>query len=310
MPDLPILLSRALGRIASGAAAIDSPAAPSLAVYANVIRCVAAGPIAERDLPTAARVSKRLATTAVNGAANAGWICVDGEKQHRTIGLTGEGESAADDWRRRLERVERELSGTPLRSSLEQLVSGLVFELPHFPASYGAADPSAIGGPYVQQAKRAADVPAHGNDWRPVKRADGDTVSSLSITALLSQALMAFTIDYENRFPWPLASTANVLCHIASTPRPLLDLPRGHGITGNGKSLLERHMIVSVAAGAVSLTDRGEQVLAHHPSRLEATEAVWRERHGDDVVDALRYALREPAASGSDYSNHLIWSGL
>ena len=59
---------------------------------------------------------------------------------------------------------------------------------------------------------RAAPPPAqrrrvrgagHGNDWKPVERAEGDTVSTLPLTALLSQALMAFTIDYEDRFPWP-----------------------------------------------------------------------------------------------------------
>jgi hypothetical protein len=134
----------------------------------------------------------------------------------------------------------------------------------------------------------------------------------LPITALLSQALVAFTIDYEDRFPWPLANTATVLCHIGKEPRPLADLPAGHGIVGQGKSLLERHLIVKVTTDPddrrkklVSLTDRGELVLTHHPKRLEAVQKEWSERYGKVVAELRAELARASAATDGDYADHV-----
>jgi len=262
----------------------------------------------ERDLPEASRLSKRLATAAITQVLNAGWVMTQpADGQRRMLSLTETGAMAADVWPAQLAQVDQPWVGTPLREALEHVVRQLPFELPHYPASYGSADPSAIGGPSMQNAKRRAGLPAHGTDWRPVPRGDGDTTSSLPITALLSQALTAFTIDYEDRFPWPLASTMNVLVHIDTTPTPLTKLPPNHGITGNGKSLLERHLIVSVTTQGASLTDRGKLVLERHPARLDATEATWREHYGDEAVNALQDALSEPAAAVVERPPHVTW---
>ena len=62
---LPILLSRVL---CDPTAALNEPPALSLAVWPHVMRRLPEGG-AERDLPTAARISKRLAVAAVIGAA-------------------------------------------------------------------------------------------------------------------------------------------------------------------------------------------------------------------------------------------------
>lgn len=309
MLPLSTLLSRVLSRLRTEAQDGIDEGMPSLAVWANVLRCLDNGDLGESALPDAARVSKRLASAAVTTVTNAGWIAAQpaGGKL-RTLMLTDAGAKATQAWRERLEELDRSWVGAPLRGALESIVGRLPFELPHFPASYGSADPSAIGGPYVQQIKRKDGLPAHGNDWRPVLRGDGDTLSSLPITALISQALMAFTIDYEDKFPWPLHSTANVLVHIGTTPTPLSKLPAKHGITGKGKSLLERHLIASVTERGVALTERGELILKHHPVRLDATEAIWRERHGDRAVDALRRALDEPASKATEEPAHIIWS--
>ncbi len=315
---LPTLLSRALGQLTADleAAAGVGPSVPSLAVWSNVVRCVAdrdSEGISERALPEAARISSRLSTAAITGAAGRGWITATdvGKGKNRHVELTGVGRAAAQAWPARLADLDTRWEASPLRSAVEVLVGQLQFELPHFPASYGAADPSAVGGPFVQQAKRKDGVPAHGTDWRPVARADGDTVSALPFTALLSQALMAFTIDYEDRFPWPLASTATVLCHLSAAPSPLADVPGDHRIMGNGKSLLERHLIASVTPDPaqprtklVALTDRGVLVMQHHPGRLEAVESMWRERYGDAAISTLRDELG-PFATSS-HPDHVI----
>lgn len=307
MSDLAILLSTVLAQVVADMDRDHQGDLP-LPYFANVLRCVDDDGISARDLATSTRVSSRLLTTALGQATRAGWIVVDGSGKSANVRPTDEGAAGANHWRRRLDEIDETWASTPLRAALEDLVTGLPFEMPHHPASYGAADPSAVGGPFVQNAKRTDGVPAHGTDWKPVPRTADADVAGLPITALLSQALMAFTVDYEDRFPWPLASTANVLVHVGSEPRPLADLPAGHGIAGNGKSLLERHQIVDVTDGQVVLTDRGRQVLEHHPIRLAATEQIWRDRHGANTVDALVAALEPLAAQAADQPAHLIWS--
>lgn len=318
---LPVLLSRALGHLTAQLedAAGVGPGVASLAVWSNVLRCVAdagSNGMDERALPEAARISRRLATAALTGAVRRGWVSAEADghaPKSRHVELTEVGKRAAQVWTSELSKADEAWEQSPLRAVLEQLVARLTFELPHFPASYGAADPSAIGGPFVQASKRAVGVPAHGTDWRPVLRGDGDTVSSLPLTALLSQALMAFTVDYEDHFPWPLASTATVLCHLGAAPTALADMPPDHGITGNGKSLLERHLIAVVTSDPVdarsklvALTDRGLAVVHHHPARLEAVETEWRERFGEATVTGLRDALGPVATSATNQPDYVI----
>lgn len=291
--SLSAQLSHVLGHFT---AELEDADGPSLAVWSNVLRCVGDG-IDEKDLAPAARISTRLATAAVTGSARRGWIKTEPDKgKNRRVMLAATGQAAAAEWPARLEAFDGNWRQSELRTALEELVGHFPFELPHFPASYGAADPSAIGGPYVQQqGKRVEGIPAHGQDWKPVRRVEGDTVSSLLTTALLSQALMAYTIDYEDRFPWPLANTATVLVHLSRDPRPLADVPGDHEITGAGKSLVERHLIAEVTKEGgrqlVALTDRGEQVMHHHPKRLAAVEADWLDRFGEPLLTSLRAAL-------------------
>ena len=70
-----------------------------------------------------------------------------------------------------------------LRASLESLVAAFPLEHPHYPASYGLADASITGG--------------NGVDWKPVRRTGGDPVANLPLSALVSQALVAFAMEYE-----------------------------------------------------------------------------------------------------------------
>lgn len=313
---LPVSLSRVLAHVTADAEARAGvgETVPSLAVWSNVLRCVAAQQgLDEKSLASEARISTRLAVAAVTGAVRRGWIVAepaDGKK--RRLSLAPQGAAAAHLWPGVLSSVDAEWAGSDLRIALESLVAQLRFELPHYPASYGTADPSATGGPFMYMRARKDDLPAHGVDWKPVERSDASNVAGLSITALLSQALMAFTIDYEDNFPWPLASTLNVLVHIGARCR-LSELPAGHGITAKGKSLLERHLIVDVTpiAGSkpkdfdVKPSFRGNQVLQHHPSRLAAVEKEWDDRYGN-VAGDLRSAL-EPIATGAaaDYPDYL-----
>jgi hypothetical protein len=315
---LPVLLSRALGaRTRSLEQGDDRLRVPSLAVWSNVVRPIADGAGCERDLATGARISKRLAVAAVSGAARRGWIeagPTPGRGAGRSVELSARGRAADELWRARL--AGPAAADRALREVLAPLVARLPLELPWYPASYGTADPSVVGGSFV--AGRPHDgVPAHGQDWKPVARAmpgavDVSAGPDVPVTALLSQALLAFGIDYEASPMWPLASTELVVRHLRPTPVPLEDVPGEHGITGNGKSLLERHGVAQVTGGGkvgstVQLTPLGEAIRSRHEPTVAAVESSWRDRFGTEAVAALRGVLEsDPAAADPSLPDHVV----
>jgi hypothetical protein len=129
-----------------------------------------------------------------------------------------------------------------------------------------------------------------------------DQVSGLPLPALLSQALVALTIEFETRRLGSLALAANVVRHLDETPRRLDDLPPLPGVSGTGKSSAERHGYLIVARDPadrrtrqVRLTPRGQQLRAGYAPALASIEDRWRSAYGDDVVDRLRASLESVA---------------
>jgi hypothetical protein len=317
---LPVLLSRVLGGMVRDLERDRDPLrVASLAVWANVLRPLAdaGGSSCERDIVEPARISKRLAVAGVTGAARRGWLTTGptpGRGAGRSIELTARGWSSDERWRARLAQLDDERRDGPLGTAVADLVGRLPLEHPWYPASYGTADPSAVGGSFVRGVPKEG-IPPHGQDWRPVRRSGGPaSVVGVPVTALLSQALVAFSIDYEARPMWPLASTTLVVQHLRPEPVALDHVPGDHGVAGNGKSLLERHGIAVVTGGTgrtaaklVHLTPYGEQIRSHHAPYVAAVEDAWRARFGADVVDRLRTTLEgEPAAADASLPDHVV----
>ncbi len=171
-------------------------------------------------------------------------------------------------------------SGKLLRTSLEDLVAALPLEHPHYPASYGAADASITGG--------------NGEDWKAVPRVDGNTVSDLPLSALISETLVAFAMEYEEQSPVALSISTDVIRRIPVGGRPVRQLGISPGV-----SALIRHgfLRVSGASGReiASLTPRGLEVHCAYEQRIHAVETGWREKFGNDRVTALLCALEEIA---------------
>lgn len=303
---LPVLLARVLGGLTTEVEADDETgAASSLAVWSNLLRCVGDG-ISERDLAPAARISKRTAVAAVTGASRRGWVQATPGDRGRHVRLTDDGARSVASWPGRLDDLDRRLADTDLPGAVADLVRRLPLELPWYPASYGTADPSAVGGAFAA-GRPDEGVPPHGQDWKPVLRDAGGGVDGSPVTALLSQALVAFTIDYEATPMWPLTSTTLVVRHLRPEPIPLDDAPAGHGITGQGKSLLERHGIAvavpdpdDLRRKLVRLTDRGAMIRARHDGCVADVEAAWHDRYGAATVQRLRDALEAHPAAGDD----------
>lgn len=141
---------------------------------------------------------------------------------------------------------------------------------------YGTADPSFTGGPGV--------------DWKPVPREPGSIVTKLPMTALLSQALVAFAIEYESERRGPMQWAANILRGVDDDGSrfPPLPSPGTHSVPN-----LERLGIVGVARdGGVRLTPTGRAMRDAYEPLCERIEGRWRQRLGssliDDIVDAVR----------------------
>ncbi len=313
----------------------------SLEMHANLLRHISDDGVDVRDTPALARVSKRAAHSNIVIAERRGWIVHGGETGKR-LALTDAGRSIREGCERGVVAAEtawRERFGgdvvARLRDGLEALVGQFDLELPHYPAGYGPADSSVTGGVAGRWGRRHAlrvkglpgmvfDPAAEheaaerweeesggrlyvretGQDWRPVPRGEGDTVSELSLFALLSQALMAFAIDYEGCGGLALARSGNILGYIGDEGVDVaLRVSRSRGSTrslpaNSTLAALERHAYAVVAVdqsdkrnGRVTLTEKGRLVRDAYDDIVVAIEERWKRRYGTALVHGLRSAL-------------------
>lgn len=286
-PNLPAQLWPALDGLERRHAEQGAgPAAmPSLRDWSNLLRVLDGTGTASRDLPNLLRLSKRAVRSRVARAVRHGWA-EEGEsgRGRATVRLTAKGVSVAGQWeplRSSAERAWESRAGAgavrQLRDALEALVAQFPLEHPHYPAGYGATDTSITGG--------------NGADWKAVPREPGDTVSSLPLSALLSQALVAFAMAYEQRSEVALLLCATVLKRVP---------PEGHPASGLGSSVgrsaLERHGFIrsgsSQCKPTIHLTSRGRRASDAHEELLRAVERDWRKTFGDTIVDEVYEALR------------------
>lgn len=313
MGDVPLsgLLARALGDLtlefsASGAGSEGIPSAP---MWFGVLRAFPAeGAVVQRDLPSLTCLSKRAVRQMVGAATRSGWIeVVTGGGVHATLRFSPLGRVAARTWaelghtteQRWCHRVGADLG--LLQHSLATLVAQLDLELPHYPISYGSADVSVTGGRSRSTQLGPPRIPAHGDDWAPVIRDKGASPSELGLTALLSQLLVAFSIDYAEA-----GGGAVVLAEALARGfgiddvAALENLPAVLGVNGNGKSRLERHGVVSVHSDPkdertqiARLSKFGRQARDLYSVLVRDIESDWSARFSRPSVATVRQLLQE-----------------
>ena len=298
---LPTLLGRAIGAFALDydRARGGDRSVPQLGTWANVLRVLDADGTDQRELVRRTVISRRVAEVVVTRLARLGRVAVENRavegKRGKTklVRLTASGEvgtaSAAmlvdtvqADWRERFgnDAVDR------LRDALSTVVDRLPVELPHYPAGYGAADPSVTGGDYVPEDPGPPRIPAHGQDWPVVLREPDSVTRHLPLPALLSQALAAFAIDYEREQFGSLPAASNFLRFVGDDGVTLGSAQALGGVVGNGKSLHERHLDVVVEPGRprdmsrrVFLTAKGRRVRDAYPRLVKEIEDRWSEQY-------------------------------
>lgn len=167
---------------------------PYASTWSNVLRLL---PAPANELPRRACTSKRAMVSMLKSAERFGFVVVDDGIAH----LTDAGRAVDPGW------------GPAGCEPLAALVSQLELEHPHHVVPYGTADGSMTGGPGV--------------DWKPVPRQSSD-VAGLPMTALLSQALTAFAIEYERDHIGPISWAANLLPQLVDDGVPFVSKPGTH----------------------------------------------------------------------------------
>jgi hypothetical protein len=307
---LSVLLSHALLALTRDfeQAVVGRESTPSLPLWSNLLRVLSGEGVDQREVPRLACISQRAARIASTKAKRRGWLVVEpspGPKGGKLARLTPAGAQASVDAASVLEDVETRWRSSigpdrieEARAALGALVTRIDVELPHFPTGYGQGDAGVTGGPWIAGQEGPPRVPAHGEEWPVVLRTDRERLEAVPLSALLSQSLLAFTIDYESKGLGWLATAATVLQYIGDDGVPLSGLGGEERVTGTGRSTLERHGVIVVephpsgrGKKLVRLTSLGKKRRDAYEPLVREVEQRWRTLYGPQVVADLRASL-------------------
>ena len=245
----------------------------SMVMWSNFMRLIPVGGVALRE------VAANGAITNLSGLQRWGYISV--EPTDQTVRLKPGGRRAQQVWRPLTGEVEqrwRERFGDAAIDELRQALSSVADSaLPLYMPVLGYADGMRAGH---------------------VRGAPGAVAEDL--VALLSQALLSFTLEYEEESVLSLALSANVVRVLSAEGVPVRDLPARSGVSKEAITaavgFLQRNGYAAVEADPASgsklvrLTEQGLAAQAQHARLAKAVERRWRERLGGDF-DRLAKAL-------------------
>ena len=301
---LSVLLSHAFETLCRGyAGAMSSDGSePSLGVWSNVLRPFDGDALDPRDLGRRGVISRRAVRALMRDLERLEWLAVGKPARGQTLQrLTVTGRRARVAGARLAETAERRFAvrfgarrTMALRGALAAVVAQFEIELPWCLTGYGLADSSLTGGSHVSEQPGPPRIPAHGADWPVVLRDCSTDVTRLPLSALLSKALAAFGIDYERGMRGHgtgIDFVANFLRFVGDDGVELKTASAMGGVTGNGRSALERHFVV-VAEPATTRgqtrkvypTPKGRQARDAYPFLVRKTEQDWCDRYGEAVV--------------------------
>jgi DNA-binding MarR family transcriptional regulator len=244
----------------------------SMVMWSNFVRLIPAGGVALRAVEANGRI------TNLGGLQRWGYISVE---QDRTVHLKPGGRRAQEVWRPLAGEVEqrwRERFGDTAIDELRQALSSVTDPaLPLYLPVLGYADGMRAGH---------------------VRGAPGAVAEDLA--ALLSQALLSYTLEYENESALSLAMSANVVRVLSAEGVELRDLPARSGVSKEAITaavgFLQRNGYAAIEpdpatrSKLVRLTEQGLATQAQHTRLAKAVERRWRKRLGGDF-DRLARAL-------------------
>ena len=244
----------------------------SMVMWSNFMRLVPAGGVALHAVEENGRI------TNLDGLQRWGYISV--EPGDQTVQLKPGG--------RRAQRVWRPLAGEVEQRWRERFGDAAIDELRE--ALSNVADPAL---PLYLPVVGYADGMSAGH----VRGAPGAVAEDLA--ALLSQALLSFTLEYEDESALSLALSANVVRVLSAAAVSVRDLPARSGVSKEAITaavgFLQRNGYAAVepdptGSKLVRLTEQGLAAQAQHARLIKAVERRWRKRLGGDF-DRLANAL-------------------
>ena len=245
----------------------------SMVMWSNFMRLIPAGGVALHAVEANGRI------TNLGGLQRWGYISV--EPADQTVHLKPGGRRAQEVWRPLAGEVEqrwRKRFGDAAIDELRQALSSVADPtLPLYLPVLGYADGMRAGH---------------------VRAAPGAVAED--IAALLSQALLSFTLEYEDEAALSLALSANVVRVLSADGIPIRDLPARSGVSKEAITaavgFLQRNGYAAVEhdpanrSKLVRLTEEGLAAQAQHARLAKAVEQRWRKRLGGDF-DRLTKAL-------------------
>lgn len=193
-------------------------------------------------------------------------------------------------WKNRFSSEAVDLLMARLQAVADQFDPGLPDSLPILGYGLFSSDP---------KAEKRSPAPA--------------TNTAPTLPGLLSKALLAFAIEFENKSPVSLAIAANVLRFADSASLRIRDLPQLSGVSPEAIEMavgfLKTRGLAVVQAEApgkktrvLQLTPTGHLARDHSQEKLHKIEQTWRERLGRAHIDSLRESLQRIAGDTSPNS--------
>ena len=245
----------------------------SMVMWSNFIRLIPAGGVALRRVEANGRI------TNLGGLQRWGYISV-GQTDQR-VRLEPGGRRAQQVWRPLAGEVEQRWRARFGDAAIDELRQALS----------SVADPAL---PLYLPVLGYSDGMRAGH----VRGAPGAVAEDLA--ALLSQALLSFTLEYEDEAALSLAMSANVVRVLSADGIPIRDLPARSGVSKEAITaaigFLQRNGYAAVdhdpadRSRLVRLTDEGLAAQAQGARLAKAVEQRWRKRLGGDF-DRLTKAL-------------------
>jgi DNA-binding MarR family transcriptional regulator len=273
----------------------------SLVMWSNFMQFVGEDGVSLRELESLARI------TNLKGLERWGYVVVEPDpadsrtappRSDWVVRPTPAGRRAQAVWRPLADVIEKRWQARfgkdeigRLRVSLQALVSQLDVEMPHYL-------------PVVWSGK--SEVPDL--KGRLPAAAEGGIASRLDLSVLLSQVLLAFTIDFERESNVSLPISANALRVLDEKGVRVRDLPRLTGVSKEAISMsvgfLQRGRYLVVERDP---TDSRTQVARLTATGLQAQDAYrqlpgvieerWQARFGKDDIRTLRESLERLVSS-------------
>jgi DNA-binding MarR family transcriptional regulator len=277
----------------------------SVVMWSNFLRFVDDG-IAVGELPDAAGLQKGRMLSTLGGmerwryvfvasararqppkAKRDGWGSARGLRSDWVVRRTPAGRTAAAIWRELFDEIEsrwEERFGADavdeLREALRAIVARIDVELPDFLPIVGSAN------------GMAADLPLH--------ERRGAAAGTLRVAALLSQALLAYTLNFERESELSLPLAANFVRVLDEKGISVRDLPVAAGVSKEATVMAltflakTGHVVLEGATAATKvarLSPKGRE-LQKACGRLHANvDERWRRRFGAADVRRLRSSL-------------------